>query len=74
MNYKKKYFMYFFLIIIFLYICRSFLGFNDYKEPAYKILSNANGYQIRSYQKYFIAEVPNKNGFRILAKYIGVFG
>ena len=52
-------------------------GITGTKEPTFNILSNSNGYQIRSYQKYFIAEVNSSNddnGFRILAKYIGVFG
>lgn len=50
------------------------------KEPTYSLLTTATaGYEVRQYQKYFIAEVPhskdgNGDDFRTLAKYIGVFG
>ena len=55
-------------------------GMTGTKEPSYSLLTKAaSGYEVRQYQKYFIAEVPHsKNGngddFRVLAKYIGVFG
>ena len=53
-------------------------GVTGTKEPTYTIISNAEGYQLRAYQSYFIAEVPsaqqNGDDFRTLAKYIGVFG
>ena len=55
-------------------------GMTGTKEPTYSLLMKASaGYEVRQYQKYFLAEVPHsKNGngddFRALAKYIGVFG
>ena len=53
-------------------------GRTGVKEPTYSVLfkSSAN-YEVRQYQKYFIAEVPHRNDgndFRTLARYIGVFG
>ena len=55
-------------------------GMTGTKEPTYQLLTKAtSGYEVRQYQKYFIAEVPHsKDGkgddFRTLARYIGVFG
>ena len=55
-------------------------GMTGTKEPAYSLVTKAAaGYEVRQYQKYFIAEVPhskdgNGDDFRALAKYIGVFG
>jgi hypothetical protein len=55
-------------------------GFTGSAEPPYtSIPTPSSGYEIRSYNQYFIAEVPQTPGkegdsFRDLAKYIGVFG
>ena len=55
-------------------------GVTGAKEPAFSLIASANGYEIRRYPQYFIAEVPmmgnndrdaNGNAFNILAKYIG---
>ncbi len=52
-------------------------------EPAYKVTQSRGDYEIRAYPPYVVAEVrlgegpgdtAMKDGFRTLAKYIGVFG
>ena len=53
-------------------------GSTGTKEPAYKLLRSAP-YEIRVYQPYFVAEVrasenAASDSFRVLAKYIGVYG
>lgn len=54
-------------------------GITGCEEPAYHILKRAASYEIRQYQPYCIAEVTKNEfgddqSFRLLAKYIGVFG
>ena len=54
-------------------------GITGTQEPPFSMLSNPPNYQVRMYDPYLIAEVPQLpgqegNSFTILAKYIGVFG
>lgn len=55
-------------------------GVTGSKEPAYQILKQTAAYEIRRYPKIHVAEWPmaedggQNNGFRELAKYIGVMG
>lgn len=57
-------------------------GMTGTQEPAFKLLQlragHPSNYEIRQYQPFLVAEVNSKKGddssFRILAKYIGVFG
>lgn len=57
----------------------SVFGMSSVKEPPFVVISSASQYEIRRYSSYIIAQVKNgaddPNGaFRILARYIGVFG
>mmetsp|Transcript_2313 Transcript_2313/g.3230 ORF Transcript_2313/g.3230 Transcript_2313/m.3230 type:complete len:236 (+) Transcript_2313:111-818(+) len=55
-------------------------GVTGSEEPAYELVADRPGYQIRHYPAYFVAEVDtgsleNSNkAFGYLARYIGVFG
>ena len=53
-------------------------GHTGTKEPSFALLLKKNGYEVRKYQSYVIAETPadgsDNEAFRALAKYIGVFG
>ena len=53
-------------------------GYTGCAEPTYKTLHQGGAYCVRQYSGYFIAEaagaVTKDDSFRLLAKYIGVFG
>ena len=51
-------------------------GVTGTEEPKFEALKQYNDFEIRFYPKYSIAETNanEREGFRVLAKYIGVFG
>lgn len=52
-------------------------GITGASEPPFQLKSQTQGYSIRSYERFFVAEVnrtSDDDGFRKLANYIGAFG
>jgi hypothetical protein len=53
-------------------------GVTGASEPHFDLKSHGNGYDIRSYDRFFVAELnrttDDDDGFRTLANYIGAFG
>eukprot|EP00605_Chrysophyceae_sp_TOSAG23-4_P000810 GSChrysophyteH1.ASY1.ANO1.900.1 assembled CDS len=52
-------------------------GYTGVKEPSYKLIKSFSNFEVRRYPKICCAQVTtgdDNNGFRILAKYIGVYG
>jgi len=66
------------LLILIIWIIGSWLSIRSIEEPKYEVLSKENGYEIRLYEPYLIAETTVKGtyresmsqGFRNIADYI----
>ena len=66
------------LIVLVIWAIWSYLAIKNLEEPKYTILSKTNGYEVRQYSNYIVAEVEVwwsqtqalNNGFRLLAGYI----
>ncbi len=66
------------VLLLIVWIIGSYVAIRDLEEPKYTVLEKRNGYEIRQYESYIIAEteVPEgyqeglSSGFRVIADYI----
>jgi SOUL heme-binding protein len=66
------------VVLVGLWVIGSYLTIRNLEEPAFVVTSTHDGYEVRQYQEYIVAEVEVagtydealRNGFRLIADYI----